>query len=66
MDIKRGRLSIKAEGSFSPTASDTTFEIPLQITLIANQNSAIMSAQSAQRPLHRYFLMVSFIKTSLI
>ena len=50
---------MKAVGAFLPAASESTLEIPLQITRIANQNNATISAQNAEIIFHRFFLIFS-------
>ena len=46
MLMKSGKFNMNAEGSFTPTPSASTLEIPLQMTRMANQNNATISAQN--------------------
>ena len=54
---------MNAVGAFLPAASESTLEIPLQITRIANQNNATISAQNAEIKFHKFFLI--FPSTSM-
>ena len=65
MLMKSGKFNMNAEGSFAPTASARTLEIPLQMTRIANQNKATAIAQNTQIMFHKSFFKLFFISFPL-